>query len=117
MPKYFHEKFDFTIVESGIISSLPNIVYSVTVPFVGSIVKAENISKTLLYSLILILATHLCYFFLPDHLSMQWVTIMPLLVFGFGHAVYTTLLTPAVPPLIDNQVALLPICFSILKIT
>ena len=117
MPKYFHEKFDFSIVEAGVISSLPNIVYSVTVPFVGSIVKTENIPKTLLFSLLLILATHLCYILLPDHLTMQWVTVVPLFVFGFGHAVFTTLLTPAVPPLIDNNIALLPICFSILKIT
>lgn len=41
---------------------------------------------------------------------------MPLIIFGIGHALFTTLLSPTVPQIVDNNSELLPTCFSIIKI-
>jgi hypothetical protein len=66
MPKFFVEKFDFTIVEAGIIASLPNIVFSVVAPFLGKLFKPEHTIIVLLIGSLLMFVTHTSYLFLPD---------------------------------------------------
>lgn len=59
--------------------------------------------------------THLSYLIMKEHLVIQWIAIIPLVFFGLGHALFTTLLSPTVPLLIDNNAEILNICFSIIK--
>lgn len=120
MPKFFQEKFGFTNIEAGTISSLPYLIASLSVPVFGSLLRAYQSDKIyefgLLASLSSVLFVHTCYLVMPEHISMLWIPVIPIIIFGLGHALFTTLISPTVPKLIDNNAELLPMCFSILKI-
>jgi hypothetical protein len=47
---------------------------------------------------------------------MKWLVVSPIVMFGFGHAMFTTVLSPNVPLIIKNNSELLPVCFSIMKV-
>ena len=120
MPKFFQEKFNFTNTEAGVICSLPYLIASLSVPVFGTLLRRANDTKLyevwLLYSLLSLFGTHTSYLVMPEHISVKWLPVTPLIVFGLSHALFTTLISPIVPSLIDNNAELLPICFSIMKI-
>jgi MFS family permease len=120
MPKFLREKFDFSNTEAGMISSLPYLIASLSVPIFGTLLRKFNTDKVyqvgLIVSLSMIFSTHTSYFLMPDHFYLKWLPIIPLIVFGVGHALFTTLLSPMVPQIIDNNSELLPTCFSIIKV-
>ncbi len=119
MPKFFQEKFDFTNTEAGTTASSPYLIASLSVPIFGSLISRigdSNFPVGILFSLCMLLLTHVGYLMLPEHLVYKWIAIVPILWFGLGHALFTTLLSPTVPLVLKNNVDLLPICFSLLKI-
>ena len=119
MPKFFQEKFDFSNTEAGTTASFPYLIASLSVPIFGSLISRigdSNFPVGILCSLCMLLLTHVSYLTLPEHLVYKWIAVVPILWFGIGHALFTTLLSPTVPLVIKNNVDLLPICFSLLKI-
>ena len=66
-----------------------------------------------------ILATHMCFLSLKDVTEEDsdggWISIVPLIAFGIGHALFTTMNAPTVPKLVKNP-AHLPRVFTYLKI-
>ncbi len=120
MPKFFQEKYNFSNTEAATISSLPYLIASLSVPVFGSLLRGYSSSDQvyevgLLVSLCSVLSTHLSYLLLPPDLTWS-LPIFPIVIFGLGHALFTTLLSPTVPKLIENKQELLPMCFSIMKI-
>lgn len=106
MPKFFHEKFDFTNTEAGTISSLPYGIASLSVPVFGSLLRGKSDQDYMNYlmgSLLIVFASHFCYLILFEHISFQWMPILPIVLFGLGHALFTTLISPTVPKLIENN--------------
>jgi nitrate/nitrite transporter NarK len=120
MSKFFQEKFGFTNIEAGSISSLPYLTASFTVPVLGSLVRSINHEKVYELGLIAGLSaigfSHFCYLLIFDHIRYRWVPIVPIVIFGLGHACFTTLVAPAVPYVIGNDFELLPTCLSLLKV-
>ena len=119
MPKFFQEKFDFSNTEAGTTASLPYLIASLSVPIFGSLISRmgdNNFPLGILVSLCTLFLTHICYLILPEQFVYKWITIVPILWFGLGHALFTTLLSPTVPLMIKNNAELLPICFSLIKI-
>ena len=119
MSKFFQEKFDFTNTEAGTTSSLPYLIASLSVPVFGSIIYRigdKNYPLGILFSLATLLITHLSYLLIPEQTRYKFIAVVPILLFGLGHALFTTLLSPTVPLIIKNNNDLLPMCFSFLKI-
>ena len=64
MSKFFQTKFNFTNVEAGTISSLPYLIASFTVPFLGSLTAylGEKYFELLLaLSSGMVVIVHMCY--------------------------------------------------------
>ena len=120
MSKFFQEKFDFTNIEAGSISSLPYLVASFTVPIFGVLIKRVEHDKVYEFGLMIglsaVLFSHFCYLVMFEHITYKWVPIAPIVVFGLGHACFTTVFAPAVPYVIGSDQELLSTCFSIAKI-
>lgn len=119
MPKFFQQKFDFTNTEAGTIASFPYLIASLSVPVFGSLIYRigeTNYPFGILFSLFMLLMTHVSYLILPEHFIYKWAAIGPILMFGMGHALFTTLLSPTVPIIIKQNNEMLPMCFSLLKI-
>lgn len=120
MSKFFQEKFDFTNIEAGSISSLPYLVASFTVPLFGVLIKKVKHDKVYEFGLMIGLSavffSHFCYLVMFEHITFKWVPIAPIVVFGLGHALFTTVFAPAVPYVIGNDPELLSTCFSMSKI-
>lgn len=119
MPKFFQEKFDFSNTEAGVISSMPYGIASLSVPVFGSLLRGksdQDYMNCFMGSLLMVFASHSCYLLMFEHLSYQWVSVAPIVMFGLGHALFTTLVSPIVPKLVEGEQELLPICFSILKV-
>ena len=94
-------------------------IASLSVPILGSLILRVGESKYALgifWSLCIILAAHTSYLVMPEHLDIRWLVLSPIVLFGFGHAMFTTVLSPNVPLIIQNNSELLPVCFSIMKI-
>ena len=88
MSKFFQQKFAFSNEEAGTLVSLPYTVLSVTMPFFGHMLtKAGKGQFKLLFllSMLLVLSTHLTF-----ALSTR-MALAPILVFGLGHGLLTTL--------------------------
>ena len=68
----------------------------------------------------LILIVHIIYLTIADFAaadSDNWLTpVLPLIVFGFGHALFTTVQSPVVPKLVKNEAHLSRV-FTYVKIT
>lgn len=119
MSKFFQQKFGFSNTEAGTAASIPYLIASLSVPILGSLLLRVGESKYALgvfWSLCILLASHSCYLLLPDNLDMKWLVLSPIVMFGFGHAMFTTVLSPNVPMIIKNNSELLPVCFSIMKV-
>jgi len=97
------------------ISSLPNLISSLAVPLIGYLFSNNTNLPGWLFSLAIILVSHTSYLIIPDHLAIRWLTVIPIFIFGFGHATFSTLRVPIVPQLITEK-EFLPICFSIMSI-
>ena len=103
MPKFFQEKFDFTNTEAGTTASLPYLIASLSVPIFGSLIYRigeKNYPLGILFSLSTLLITHMSYLILPEQFRYKCVAVIPILLFGIGHALFTTLLSPTVPLII-----------------
>merc|ERR1712079_681289 len=74
----------------------------------------------LFWSIAMVLAVHICYLSISDVTGEGqvggWGTIFPLIIFGLGHALFTTMQAPTVPKLVKNKDNL-PRIFTYVKIT
>ncbi len=96
---------------------MPYLIASLTVPIFGTILRNYPdfvYEKGIFSSLILILITHLSYILIQGPTNIEWLPILPIIIFGLGHASFTTIAAPTVPKLVNQE--LLPVCFSILKV-
>jgi len=123
MSKFFQTRFNFTNVEAGSISSLPYLIASFTVPFLGSLTAylGEKFFELLIaVSMGMIVVVHICYLSLQDVRNPGqdggWLAIWPLMLFGLGHALFTTMQAPTVPKLVNREQDLGRV-FTIIKIT
>lgn len=110
-------------MQAGSISSLPYLVASFTVPFLGSLTSylGETYFELMLFaSIAMVLAVHICYLTLSDVTEEGevggWITVLPLIPFGLGHALFTTMQAPTVPKLVKNKDHLSRV-FTYIKIT
>jgi nitrate/nitrite transporter NarK len=98
MSKFFQVRFQFSNTQAGTISSLPYLIASFTVPIIGTLINrlGELYFELLIFvSLVMILTTHFIYLVLADvtlsGMEGSTYTWMPLLLFGLGHALFTTM--------------------------
>ena len=98
LSKFFQSRFGFSNVAAGSISSIPYLIASFSVPFLGSIsgMLGEAYFELMLFcSIGLILCVHVIYLTMADFAAAEsenWLLpVLPLLVFGFGHALFTTI--------------------------
>ena len=108
---------------AGSISSIPYLIASFSVPFLGSLsgMLGEAYFELMLFIAVgLILIVHIIYLTIADFAaadSDNWLTpVLPLIVFGFGHALFTTVQSPVVPKLVKNEAHLSRV-FTYIKIT
>lgn len=69
MSKFFRTRFGFSSVDSGHISSLPYLIASFVVPFIGSATSylgSSYFELLLFYSLAIIIMVHITYLSLED---------------------------------------------------
>ena len=123
MSKFFQTKFQFTNVDAGHISSIPYLIASFTVPIFGTMLNyfGESYYEILLFfSIGMILTVHMTYLMLSDVTDPDATgglfCILPLVLFGLGHALFTTLQGPTVPKLIKDN-SQLPNVLSYIKIS
>ena len=97
LSKFFQTRFQFSNVHAGFISSLPYMIASFSVPFFGGLTSylGDAYFELILFSSIsLILACHIYYLRLNDVTEIGavggWDCILPMIPFGFGHALFTT---------------------------
>lgn len=97
MSKFYQLRFNFRNVDAGHISSIPYLIASFTVPFLGSLLNrlGEGYFEALLIvSISIVLVCHGVFLSLSDVLAPLeggTNTILPLVPFGLGHALFTTL--------------------------
>ena len=98
MSKFFQTKFQFNNVDAGHISSIPYLIASFTVPIFGTALNYFGESYyeiLLLFSIGMILSVHMTYLMLRDVTDPDATgglfCILPLIMFGLGHALFTTL--------------------------
>ena len=92
--KFFQDRWQFTPLYAGFISSIPYMFQSVTAPLLGGITTyyGEAYFEILLfYSVALLLIIHVYYMLIPDTEVGGWWTYVPLAPFGFGHALLSTI--------------------------
>ena len=98
MSKFFQVRFQFSNVQAGSISSLPYAIASISVPFFGGFTSylGESYFEVLTFcSISFVFFTHLYLLMLSDvtqeGMDGGWTAIFPMIPFGFGHALFTTL--------------------------
>ena len=97
MSKFFQVRFDYTNVQAGCFSSLPYLIASFSVPFLGSFIGylGEQYFEIMLFgSIAMVITVHVAYLSLSDVTDSSqagWAPILPLLPFGLGHALFTTM--------------------------
>ena len=97
MSKFYQTRFGFSNVEAGHISSIPYLIASFSVPFMGSAVShlgESYFEMLMLGSIMIVLMVHICYLMMSDVPEEQMAgveNVIPLIPFGFGHALFTTL--------------------------
>jgi len=123
MSKFFRTRFGYSNIDAGHISAIPYLIASLLVPFLGSLTGylGEGYFELMLfYAIAMILVVHVCYLSLSDVAEDGavggYLTVLPLLPFGIGHALFTTMQAPMVPKLVKNENHL-PRVFTYIKIT
>lgn len=123
MSKFFQSRFLYSNVQAGFISSLPYLIASFAVPFLGSLTAyfGEEYFEIMMFGAIsLVLVVHMSYLSMSDTTEptddFSWWPVLPLFPFGLGHALFTTMQAPTVPKLVKNEVHL-PRVFTYVKIT
>ena len=88
---------------------MPYLTASLLMPFLGSVVSylgSEYFEVMNFASIGLVLAVHMFYLSLQDVTEEGqvggWICILPLIPFGIGHALFTTMQAPTVPKLVKN---------------
>jgi len=96
------------------------LIASFSVPLLGSALShlGESYFELLLMaSLALIFSSHITYLNLSDtQASTSMIQVLPLVPFGFGHALFTTLQGPIVPKIVPDKTQL-SASFNLIKIT
>ena len=109
MSKFFQTKFQFSNVDAGHISSIPFLVASFSVPLMGSAIAyiGDSYFEILLFiSVGMILTIHMTYLLQSDVIGEEhggMFNILPLVIFGLGHALFTTVQGPTVPKLVKDK--------------
>ena len=121
MSKFFQSRFGFSNVAAGSISSLPYLIASFSVPFLGSLtgMLGEAYFELMLFLAIgMVAGVHTLYLTVSDFDATEnWLLpVVPLLVFGFGHALFTTIQSPVVPKIVKHE-SHLSRTFTYIKIT
>ena len=123
MSKFFQNRFGFSNVEAGHISSLPYLIASFAVPIFGSVssVIGDAYFELMLFAAIgMVFAVHVMYLSISDFDASEsdsWLlTVMPLVLLGVGHALFTTIQSPIVPKVVKNELHLSRV-FTYIKIT
>lgn len=122
MSKFFRTRFGYSSVEAGHISSLPYLIASFVVPFLGSLTSylgSSYFELMLFYSVAMIMTVHMVYLSLQDVSEGEIggaTPVTPLILFGLGHALFTTLQSPIVPKLVKSESHLSRV-FTLIKIT
>ena len=98
MSKFFQTKFQFSNVDAGHISSIPYLIASFTVPIFGT---ALNYFGDSYYEILLLASIGMIFTVHVTYLSLSDITgegaqggifcVLPLILFGLGHALFTTL--------------------------
>ena len=98
MSKFYQTKFGFSNVEAGHISSIPYLIASFSVPVLGTLIThlGEAYFELLLFvSIFMVFGVHVAYLMFQDvgesGITAGMETVIPLIPFGFGHALFTTL--------------------------
>jgi len=114
LSKFFQQDFGFSNVEAGSISSIPNLVGIFSVPIIGYLFAERSPILGLLAALLFIESSLLSYLAMPSA-STGLLTIAPMISFGFGHAIFSTLRS-LITPLVIADKSLLPMCLSLISI-
>ena len=83
---------------------MPYLIASLSVPIFGTVLGHHPdfvYEKGILGGLLLILITHLSYILMQGPPSLAWLPIVPIIIFGIGHALFTTIAAPTVPKLVN----------------
>ena len=56
----------------------------------------------MLGGLLIIFGVDLFYLLVQEHLLLKWVPIVPVFLFGLGHAIFTTLIPTTAPKMVDS---------------
>lgn len=86
------------------ISSIPYAIASVSVPIIGSLLRGKTDQvylDCLISGLLCIFGVHFFYFLLFES-DGGIVPIIPVFVFGLGHAIFTTLIPSTTPKILDS---------------
>jgi len=124
MSKFFRTRFHFNNIEAGHISSIPYMIASFAVPVFGSLINRigeAHYERLIFTALCLVLFTHTSYLLLSDPVDPEeqggLLCMFPIFFFGFGHALFSTIVGPMVNKTVGNNKSILTNCFSLLKIT
>lgn len=98
LSKFFQIRFGYSNVEAGHVSSLPYLIASLAVPFLGTLIGylgSQYFELMLFTSIAMILVVHMSYLSLSDSTTAEsvesWLPVLPLTFFGMGHALFTTM--------------------------
>ena len=117
LSKFFQERFNYDNEEAARITAAPYMVGSIVTPLSGFLltkVGPNYYEKIIMVSLALLLAVHAAYWLMPNGKGDMWC-VVPILVFGAAHSMFTTCFSPMVRKLI-SETDLLPFCFSMLAL-
>jgi len=121
MSSFFQLRFGFTNQQAGLISSIPYIIASFATPVFGHFIqKMGETYFEILMTLALgsIFVTHMLYSMTPDYVFFSGpkvLSVLPILIFGLGHALLVTVQGPIINKVVKNKSSLAN-AFAIMKI-
>eukprot|EP00347_Sterkiella_histriomuscorum_P006367 403353031 len=114
-------RFGFNNEDAGHVSSLPYIIAAISTPIFGMLLSRLGeayYSKTILIATTIILIVHSSIMMLQDSEmggSPQYLSIIPVALFGLGHALFVTVHGPNINRIVEKH--LLAKAFSYMKIS
>ena len=108
--KFFQDRWHYTPLYAGFISSIPYMFQSFSAPLLGGVTTyyGEAYFEILLfYSVAILLTIHVYYLMIPDFSEEgqigDWWTYAPLAPFGFGHALLSTIQMSTVRKIVKTK--------------
>ena len=115
LSKFFQQRFNYNNEEAASITAAPYLLGSIVTPLCGSLLSKlgpNHFEKIIMIAVIALLSVHLVYSQIANGEGNIYCVI-PILVFGMSHSLFSTCHSPMVRKLIVDSDKL-PFCFSMM---